>query len=67
MPTVFMPVSPPPNLKGGADYLSWVVESTDPSFTPDNCVEWLEARLPNPIDDRTQWQMDDDEDGTQSE
>lgn len=35
LPTVFKPVSPPPYLNGGVEFLSWVIESTTPSFTPD--------------------------------
>lgn len=58
LPTAFMPVSPPPYMNGGVEFLSWVVESTDPSFTPDKCAEWLEARLPHPVDDLEQWKMD---------
>jgi hypothetical protein len=60
LPTVFMPVSPPPYLNGGVEFLSWVIESTDPSFTPNKCVEWLEGRLPRPVDDLEKWKMDDD-------
>jgi hypothetical protein len=62
LPTVFMPVSPPPYLNGGVEFLSWVIESTDPSFTPDKCVEWLEGRLPRPVDDLSQWRTGIDED-----
>jgi hypothetical protein len=60
LPTVFMPVSPPPYLNGGVEFLSWVIESTEPSFTPDKCVEWLEGRLPRPVDDLELWKMDDE-------
>jgi hypothetical protein len=60
LPTVFMPVSPPPYLNGGVEFLSWVIESTDPSFTPDQCAEWLEARLPRPVDDLAQWRFDNE-------
>lgn len=59
LPTVFMPVSPPSYLNGGVEFLSWVVESTDPSFTPDECAQWLEGRLPRPVDDLDQWEIDD--------
>lgn len=59
LPTVFMPVSPPPYMNGGVEFLSWVIESTDPSFTPDKCVEWLEGRLPRPVEDLDKWKMDD--------
>lgn len=61
LPTVFMPVSPPPYINGPArEFLSWVIESTDPEFTPDNCARWLEGRLPKPVDDLKQW-LDDEE------
>ena len=56
LPTVFMPVSPSPSLNGGAEFLSWVVESTSPTFTPDLCAEWLENRLPQPVDDLMAWE-----------
>lgn len=56
LPTVFMPVSPPPYLNGGPkEFLSWVIESTDPDFRPGTCKKWLEGRLPNPVDDIAQW------------
>jgi hypothetical protein len=59
LPTVFMPVSPPPYLNGGAkDFLSWVIESTSETFTPGNCLEWLEGRMPQPIDDVAAWAVD---------
>jgi hypothetical protein len=61
LPTVFMPVSPPPYLNGGVEFLSWVIESTSPSFTPDNCAEWLEGRLPQPVDDLGQWATEGDD------
>jgi hypothetical protein len=55
LPTVFKPVSPPPYLNGGVEFLSWLIESTDPSFTPARCAEWLEGRLPRPVGDVDQW------------
>ena len=58
LPTVFMPVSPPPYLNGGVEFLSWVIESTDPAFTPDKCAEWIEGRIPRPVNDPGQWSMD---------
>jgi hypothetical protein len=61
LPTVFMPVSPPPYMNGGVEFLSWVIESKDPSFTPDKCAEWLEGRLPRPVEDLEQWEMSGDE------
>lgn len=60
LPSVFMPVSPPPYMNGGVEFLSWVIESTDPSFSPENCVEWLQGRLPQPVEDPAQWLMDDE-------
>jgi hypothetical protein len=32
LPAVFMPVSPPPYLNGGPEYLSWVIECGDKNF-----------------------------------
>ena len=61
LPTVFMPVSPPPYNNGGEEFLSWVIESTEPDFTPDTCAEWLEGRLPRPVDDMSQWSLEDDD------
>jgi len=47
LPTVFMPVSPPPYMNGGpGDFLSWVIESKSKDFKPEKCAEWLEGRLP---------------------
>ena len=60
LPTVFMPVSPPPYINGGVEFLSWVIESTEPSFSPAKCAEWLEGRLPRPVDDLEQWKIDDE-------
>ncbi len=60
LPTAFMPVSPAPYLNGGpADFLSWVIESKDPSFTPSAAAQWLEERLPQPVEDHAQWQSED--------
>ena len=64
LPTVFMPVSPPPYMNGGPrEYLSWVIESKTDGFTPNDCARWLEGRLPRPVDDLSAWQLDDDPDG----
>lgn len=60
LPTVFMPVSPAPYLNGGPrEFLSWVIQSKNPQFTPDLCAEWLEGRLPQPVDDASAWPADD--------
>jgi hypothetical protein len=56
LPTVFKPVSPPPYMNGGPeDFLSWVIEATDPHAMPEQIAKWLEDRLPNPADDTSQW------------
>jgi len=61
LPTVFKPVSPPPYLnEGPAHHLSWVVESDGEGFSPADCAEWLEGRLPRPVDDLAQWRLGDD-------
>ena len=61
LPTVFMPVSPPPYLNGGpANFLSWVIESHEASFAPRQVAEWLEGRLPRPVDDDEQWRPGDE-------
>lgn len=56
LPIVFKPVSPPPYLNGGpADFLSWVIESREGLFTPKLASQWLEGRLPRPVDDPQAW------------
>jgi hypothetical protein len=56
LPTVFKPVSPPPYLNGGPrDYLSWVIECGDSTFRAGTVADWLESRLPRPVDDITAW------------
>jgi hypothetical protein len=63
LPTVFKPVSPPPYLNGGVEFLSWVIETDDANFTPAVCAEWLEGRLPQPVDDPNAWETNHDEAG----
>jgi hypothetical protein len=59
LPTLFMPVSPPPYMNGGPrEYLSWVVECRDESFTPEMAAEWLQGRLPQPVEDDSEWLRD---------
>ncbi|MDD3120366.1 MAG: hypothetical protein PHF46_03085 [Candidatus Gracilibacteria bacterium] len=56
LPTIFYPVSPPPYMNGGPnDFLSWIIESKESSFSPINALEWLKGRLPNPVDDLSLW------------
>ena len=52
LPTVFKPVSPPPYMNGGPrDFLAWVIECEDSSFRPSTVADWLEGRLPRPVED----------------
>jgi hypothetical protein len=63
LPTVFYPASPPPYLNGGPEeFLSWVIESKTPDFTPSDLKEWLESRMPNPVDVEAEWNHDDNDD-----
>ena len=57
LPTVFKPVSPPPYMNGGLEFLSWVIEGTDARFTPADCARWLQGRLPDPVDDPEAWKL----------
>jgi len=60
LPTSFLPVSPPPYMNGGPrDFLSWVIECPNKEFGPGAAAEWLEGRLPDPVDDLTKWNIDD--------
>ena len=60
LPTVFMPVSPPPYLNGGPkEFLSWVIECRDKAFKPANCAKWLEGRLPRPVEDKRKWEIEE--------
>jgi hypothetical protein len=54
--TVLYPISSAPYLNGGPKkFLMWVIESKNIDFTPDDLAEWLEGRLPNPVDDLEAW------------
>ena len=60
LPTVFYPVSAPPYMNGGPqEFLYWVIESKQPDFLPSQLKEWLEGRLPNPVDDINEWEFDE--------
>ncbi|MFC0772864.1 hypothetical protein [Terrimonas alba] len=59
LPVVFYPASAPPYLNGGPkDFLYWIIESNSIDFTPQDLKEWLEGRLPDPVDDIKEWTMD---------
>jgi len=56
LPTVFMPVSPPPYMNGGPEeFLSWVIESTAADVDPRWIAEVLEGRLPRPVEKTSEW------------
>jgi hypothetical protein len=56
LPTIFMPVSPPPYLNGGPrDFLGWVIEAQLPYIHPGEIADILMGRLPQPVEDETQW------------
>ena len=58
LPTVFKPVSPPPYMNGGPkEFLSWVIECS-PELKPCTVADWLEGRLPRPVDDLTGWRTE---------
>ena len=60
LPTTFRPVSPPPYMNGGPrDFLSWLIECPEGTLTPDTVAEWLEGRLPCPVDDPDSWDEED--------
>ena len=60
LPSVFYPVSPAPYLNGGpADFLSWIIETKDKAFKPSTLKNWLEGRLPGPVDDLEQWDLEE--------
>jgi hypothetical protein len=47
-------------LNGGPkEFLSWVIETFDKDFSPKHLSEWLEARMPRPVDDLTEWTQEE--------
>ena len=61
LPTQFLPVSPPPYMNGDAkQFLAWVIQCNHADFPPDIICDWLEARLPQPIDDAEKWKIKKD-------
>jgi|GEM_PF-254087 len=68
LPTVFMPVSPPPYLNGGPEeYLSWVIESKLPCTDPNLIAQILEGRLPSPVEDPASWHDKDSNEDEEDE
>ena len=61
LPMAFIPVSPPPYMNGGVDFLSWVLESRLPTFTPQACAQVLEDHLPSPVEDLEEWLLGDED------
>jgi hypothetical protein len=58
LPIAFMPVSPPPYLNGGpSEYLSWVIQSKRPEFSPAQCAEWMIGQMPRPVEEVEQWML----------
>ncbi len=45
---------------GPKNFLYWIIESKEITFTPGNLKEWLEGRLPNPVDNISEWENDDE-------
>jgi hypothetical protein len=62
LPTIFMPVAPPPYLNGGGPEtnLAWVIETKYNYIPPDDIREELQGRLPAPVDDESAWRDTDD-------
>ena len=61
LPTQFLPVSPPPYMNGEAkQFLAWVIQCNHPDFPPDVICDWLEARLPSPVEDAEKWKIKTD-------
>lgn len=60
LPTVFKPVSPPPYLNGGPrECLGWVIESTAAFVDPAAIAKVMEDRMPSPVDDLSQWTVEE--------
>jgi hypothetical protein len=61
LPTRFFPITPPVDLNGGPyDFLGWMIQCSDPQFSPDRCRDWLASRLPTPVGDITAWKACDE-------
>ena len=58
LPTVFMPISPPPYLNGGpAECLSWIIETKFNYIYPQWIQTALEERLPHPVNELGAWSL----------
>ena len=58
LPVTFYPVSAPPYMNGGPEgFLYWIIEYKEPSFSQDTTKEWLEGRLPDPVDNLDEWNL----------
>jgi hypothetical protein len=44
---------------GPENFLYWIIESKETSFSPDKVKGWLESRLPDPIDSLEEWNSED--------
>jgi len=40
---------------GPNDFLSWVIETKDKDFKIETLKEWLQGRLPDPVEDEELW------------
>ena len=61
LPTQFFPVSPPPYMNGEAkEFLAWVIQCNHVDFPPNVVCDWLEGRLPNPVNDESKWKIETD-------
>lgn len=68
LPTVFKPKSPPPYLNGGPrEFLHWVIEATIPLLNAGVITDFLEERLPSPVEDEKAWLIGDDEENVDNE
>ncbi len=41
-------------------FLTWVIQCNHVDFPPDVVCDWLEARLPKPVDDVSKWEIKTD-------
>jgi hypothetical protein len=56
LPAVFYPVSPPVLANGGpAEFLSWVIEVTNPPFDPNEIIRHATPYFPKDIADPEEW------------